>query len=154
MDFSDDEIEEIYYAGLIHDVGKLGIDNKIINKSGKLTDEEYAEIKRHPDFGYEILKGISVKGKFADGAMCHHERIDGKGYPEGLTGDKIPLLAKIIAVADAYDAMTSKRSYRDVLPQAAVREQIEKGSGTQFDARVAHIMLDMIDADTEYKLRQ
>lgn len=154
MDFSADEIEEIYYAGLIHDVGKLGIDNKIINKPGRLVDEEFAEIKRHPDFGYEILKGISVKGKFADGAKCHHERIDGKGYPEGLSGDKISQLAKIIAVADAYDAMTSKRSYRDVLPQTAVREQIEKGSGTQFDADVAHIMLDIIDADTEYKLRQ
>lgn len=126
MDFSADEIEEIYYAGLIHDVGKLGIDNKIINKNDKLTDAEYAEIKRHPNFGYEILKEISIKGKFADGAKCHHERIDGKGYPEGLTGDKISQLAKIIAVADAYDAMTSKRSYRDVLPQAAVREQIEK----------------------------
>ena len=154
MDFSADEIEEIYYAGLIHDVGKLGIDNKIINKNDKLTDEEYAEIKRHPNFGYEILKEISIKGKFADGAKCHHERIDGKGYPEGLTGDKISQLAKIIAVADAYDAMTSKRSYRDVLPQSVVREQIEKGSGTQFDTRAAQIMLDMIDADTEYRLRQ
>lgn len=154
MDFSPDEIEEIYYAGLIHDVRKLGIDNKIINKNGRLTDEEFAEIKRHPTLGYEILKDISVKGKFADGAKCHHERIDGRGYPEGLDGKEISPLARIIAVADAYDAMTSKRSYRDVLPQAAVREQIEKGVGTQFDPKVARIMLDMIDADTEYRMRQ
>ncbi len=154
MDFSPDEIEEVYYAGLIHDVGKLGIDNKIINKNGRLTDEEFAEIKRHPSLGYEILKDISVKGKFADGAKCHHERIDGSGYPEGLNGKEISRLARIIAVADAYDAMTSKRSYRDVLPQAKVREQIVEGIGTQFDPVVAHIMLDMIDRDTEYRMRQ
>lgn len=154
MDFLPDELDEIYYAGLIHDVGKLGIDNKIINKNGKLTDEEYAEIKRHPLQGYEILKSISVKGKFADGAKCHHERVDGKGYPDGLKGDEISLLAKIIAVADAYDAMTSKRSYRDVLPQAVVREQIERGMGTQFDPEIAQIMLDMIDCDTEYRMHQ
>lgn len=154
MDFLPDEIDEIYYAGLIHDVGKLGIDNKIINKNGKLTDDEFNEIKRHPMFGYEILKGISIKGKFADGAKCHHERIDGKGYPEGLKGDEISVLAKIIAVADAYDAMTSKRSYRDILPQAVVREQIERGMGTQFDPEIAQIMLDMIDCDTEYRMHQ
>ncbi len=154
MDFSPDEVEEIYYAGLIHDVGKLGIDNKIINKNGKLTDDEFAEIKRHPLLGYEILKGISIKGKFADGAKCHHERIDGRGYPNGLNGKDISPLARIIAVADAYDAMTSKRSYRDVLPQAAVREQIEKGIGTQFDPTVARIMLDMIDADKDYNMKQ
>lgn len=154
LDFTAEEIDEIYYAGLIHDVGKLGIDNTIINKNGKLSDEEFAEIKRHPALGYEILKGISVHGKFADGAKCHHERVDGKGYPDGLDGSEISMLSRIIAVADAYDAMTSKRSYRDVLPQSAVREQIEKGSGTQFDPQIAKIMLEMIDADTEYKLRQ
>ena len=154
MDFLPDEIDEIYYAGLIHDVGKLGIDNKIINKNGKLTDDEFNEIKRHPMFGYEILKSISIKGKFADGARCHHERIDGKGYPDGLKGDEISVLAKIIAVADAYDAMTSKRSYRDILPQAVVREQIEQGMGTQFDPEIAQIMLDMIDCDTEYRMHQ
>ncbi len=154
MDFSPDEIEEIYYAGLIHDVGKLGLDNRIINKNGRLTDEEFTEIKRHPALGYEILKDISVKGKFADGAKCHHERIDGKGYPDGLSGEAISQLAKIISVADAYDAMTSNRPYRDVLPQKVVREQIEKGIGTQFDPAVARIMLDMIDKDTEYLMKQ
>lgn len=154
MDLSPDEIEEVYYAGLIHDVGKLGIDNKIINKNGKLTDAEFAEIKRHPALGYEILKDISVKGHFADGAKCHHERIDGSRYPDGLSGKEISQLAKIISVADAYDAMTSKRSYRDILPQAIVREQIEKGIGTQFDPVIARIMLDMIDEDLEYHMKQ
>ena len=154
LGLSPEETEEVYYAGLIHDVGKLGIDNSIINKPGKLTDEEYSEIKRHPSVGYEILKGISIKGNFADGAKCHHERLDGKGYPGGLTGDSIPFMAKIIAVADAYDAMTSKRSYRDILPQDVVRDQIEKGMGTQFESRIASVMLEMIDEDKEYSLKQ
>ncbi len=154
MELSPDEIEEVYYAGLIHDVGKLGLDNTIINKKGRLTDEEYAEIKRHPSLGYEILKDISVKGQFADGAKCHHERLDGMGYPDGLNGEEISCLARIISVADAYDAMTSKRPYRDVLPQKVVREQIEKGIGTQFDPAIARIMLDMIDHDPEYRMRQ
>ncbi len=154
MGFQPEEIDEIYYAGLIHDVGKLGIDNRIINKQGKLTDEEYSEIKRHPDLGYEILKGISVQGKFADGAKRHHERIDGRGYPDGLKGEEISTIAKIIAVADAYDAMTSKRSYRDILPQPVVREQIKQGMGTQFDPDIAKIMLDMIDCDTAYNMHQ
>lgn len=139
---------------MIHDVGKLGIDNGIINKNGKLTDEEYAEIKRHPSVGYEILKGISIKGKFAQGAKCHHERIDGKGYPNHLNDSEIPYLAKIIAVADAYDAMTSKRPYRDVLPQEVVREQIESEKGTQFDSEIAEIMLVMIDEDVDYQMKQ
>lgn len=154
LGFSTQEVDEIYYAGLIHDVGKLGIDNSIINKKGRLTDEEYAEIKRHPNVGYEILKEISIKGKFAEGAKFHHERIDGKGYPDGWKGDQIPLLARIIAVADAYDAMTSKRSYRDILPQDVVREQIEQGIGTQFDPEIAKIMLGLIDGDVSYKLKQ
>ncbi len=154
MEFTPDEIDEIYYAGLIHDVGKLGLDNRIINKNGRLTDEEFAEIKRHPSLGYEILKDISVKGQFADGAKCHHERLDGSGYPDGLNGEEISWLARIISVADAYDAMTSKRSYRDVLPQEVVREQIENGIGTQFDPVPARIMLDMIDGDPEYLMRQ
>lgn len=154
LGFSPEEVDEVYYAGLIHDVGKLGIDNSIINKPGRLTDAEYNEIKRHPSVGYEILKHISIKGNFADGAKCHHERIDGKGYPNGLKGDNIPFLAKIIAVADAYDAMTSKRSYRDVMPQNIVREQIVNGMGTQFEPEVAEIMIGMIDEDVNYTMKQ
>jgi HD-GYP domain-containing protein (c-di-GMP phosphodiesterase class II) len=154
MGYSDKELEEIYCAGLIHDVGKLGVDNSIINKQGKLSQEEYEEIKKHPIMGYEILNKISVQGNFAYGAKWHHERVDGKGYPDGLKGDEIPEIARIIAVADSYDAMTSKRSYRDVMPQAKVREQIENGMGTQFDEKIASIMLLLIDSDTEYKMRQ
>lgn len=152
--YSAEELEEIYCAGLIHDVGKLGIDNRIINKPGKLSEEEYNEIKKHPLMGYEILKKISIRGKFAYGAKWHHERMDGKGYPDGLCGDKIPEIAKIIAVADAYDAMTSRRAYRDIMPQEKVREQIAQGLGSQFDAKIAAIMLDLIDNDTEYTMKQ
>ncbi len=154
LGYSDKELEEIYCAGLIHDVGKLGIDNGIINKKGKLSSEEFEEIRKHPLMGYEILKNISIRGNFAYGAKWHHERVDGKGYPDGLAGDKIPEIAKIIAVADAYDAMTSKRSYRDIMPQDKVREQIEEGRGTQFDYEVATIMLSLMDKDREYKMKQ
>lgn len=154
MGYSDKKLEEVYCAGLIHDVGKLGIDNHIINKPGGLSDEESAEIKRHPVMGYEILKKISICGDFAYGAKWHHERIDGKGYPDGLSGEEIPMIARIIAVADAYDAMTSKRSYRDIMSQADVREEVEKGAGTQFDVKIAEIMLSLIDNDPEYHMKQ
>ncbi|MGN0497019.1 MAG: HD-GYP domain-containing protein [Lachnospiraceae bacterium] len=154
MGYSDDELEEIYCAGLIHDVGKLGIDNQIINKQGKLSQEEYEEIKKHPLMGYEILKKISIRGHFAYGAKWHHERIDGKGYPDGLQGEEIPEIARIIAVADAYDAMTSKRAYRGIMSQDKVREQIVMGKGSQFDEKIATIMLSLIDKDTDFKMQQ
>lgn len=154
LGYSDTELEEIYCAGLIHDVGKLGIDNQIINKPGKLLEEEFEEIKKHPLMGYEILKRISIRGNFAYGAKWHHERVDGKGYPDGLSGEDIPEIARIIAVADAYDAMTSKRAYRDIMSQEKVREQIVRGRGSQFDDKIAGIMLSLIDEDTEYNLKQ
>ena len=152
LGLSEEESLEVFYAGLLHDVGKLGIDNKIINKNGKLSSKEYSEVKRHPVMGAFILEGISIEGAFADGAKYHHERVDGKGYPTG-TKD-IPLIGRIIAVADAYDAMTSRRSYRDVLPQEKVKEEIKNGRGTQFDSKIADIMLEMIASDTRYLMRQ
>lgn len=154
LDYSDNDLEEVYCAGLIHDVGKLGIDNRIINKPGKLSEEEYNEIKKHPVMGYEILKKISIRGNFAYGAKWHHERMDGKGYPDGLSGEDIPEIARIIAVADSYDAMTSKRAYRAVMPQEKVREQIVQGRGSQFDAEIADIMLELIDEDLDYTMKQ
>ena len=138
----------------MHDVGKIGIDNDIINKPDKLTKEEFDEIKRHPSIGYNILYGISIMGDFALGAKTHHERIDGRGYPEGLSGDDIPLIGRIIAVADAYDAMTSSRSYRPLMPQSLVRQELVNGKGSQFDSKIADIMISIIDADVEYKLHQ
>ena len=151
---SKEECQEINLIALLHDVGKIGIPNAIINKSGKLTDEEYETIKTHPVIGDSILSKISASPNLAIGAHYHHERYDGKGYPEGLKGEEIPEIARIIAVADSYDAMTSKRSYRDSMPQHIVRQEIEKGIGTQFDPKYAKIMLKLIDADKAYKLRQ
>lgn len=146
--------EEVYYAGLLHDVGKIGIPDSIINKEGKLTDEEFAVIKTHPAQGDRILEGITQSPYLHIGARHHHERYDGHGYPDGLADENIPEIARIIAVADAYDAMTSKRSYRATMAQGAVREQVERGLGTQFDPTYGSIMLQMIDDDPEYLLRE
>ena len=148
------ELEDIYMMGLLHDVGKIGIPDAVINKPAKLTDEEYDIIKNHPVLGARILGNIKEMPKLANGARWHHERYDGKGYPDGLSGEDIPEEARIIAVADSYDAMTSHRSYRKSLPQEVVREEIEKGKGTQFDPRFASIMLEMMDEDVDYEMRE
>ncbi|MBQ9604722.1 MAG: HD-GYP domain-containing protein [Firmicutes bacterium] len=151
---SDSECWDIYLAGLLHDVGKIGVPDEIINKTSRLSDEEFAKIKEHPTIGRKILKKINMTPFLSIGADYHHERYDGKGYPNGAKGEEIPEIARIIAVADAYDAMTSKRSYREPLPQAVVREEIVKGSGTQFDPRFAEIMLKLIDDDKDYNLKE
>lgn len=145
--------EAIYMMGLLHDVGKIGIPEGVINKAGKLTREEYETIKTHSRVGARILRKIEEMPKLVEGARWHHERYDGTGYPDGLTGESIPEEARIIAVADAYDAMSSRRSYRDILPQEKVRSEIENGKGKQFDPVFADIMLSMIDEDPEYKNR-
>ncbi len=140
--------------GLLHDVGKIGVPDAVINKPGRLTDEEFAQIKAHPAIGDRILKSVEEMPKLSIGARWHHERYDGKGYPDGLKGDEILEEARIIAVADAYDAMTSHRSYRDILPQEIVRGELVKGKGTQFDPTFADIMIQMIDEDKEYLMHE
>ena len=151
---SQEECDEIYQIALLHDVGKIGIAESIINKAGKLTDEEFAAIKQHPVLGAQILKSINEYPDLIIGARYHHERYDGRGYPDKLKGEDIPEIARIISVADAYDAMTSKRSYRDPIPQQSVREEIVKGAGTQFDPKFAKIMQHLIDLDTEYEMKE
>lgn len=146
--------QEIFYAGLLHDVGKIGIPDGIINKDTNLSDSEYAEIKKHPEKGNEILKRINKLPYLSVGARHHHERYDGNGYPDRLKATDIPESARIIAIADAYDAMTSKRSYRDPIPQQKVREEVVKGIGTQFDPEYARLMLHLIDLDTEYSMKE
>ena len=152
--YSEKEQNDLYMIGLLHDVGKIGIPDAIINKNGKLTDDEYNIIKKHPVIGTQILETIKEMPNLSNGARWHHERWDGKGYPDGLSGEDIPEVARIIAVADAYDAMSSHRSYRDTLPQNVVREEIAKCSGTQFDPKFADIMISIIDEDTEYQFRE
>ena len=146
--------EEIYMMGLLHDVGKIGVPDGVINKPGALTDEEFEKIKNHPVMGARILKNITEMPKLVTGARWHHERYNGKGYPDGLAGEDIPEEARIIAVADAYDAMTSNRSYRGLIPQDRVRSEIEKGSGSQFDPQFAAIMLAMIEEDKDYEMHE
>lgn len=148
------ELEELYTIALLHDIGKIGIPIAIINKPARLTDEEYRIMKTHTTQGYNILHIIEEMPKLADGARSHHERYDGKGYPDHVAGEKIPQYARIISVADAYDAMTSRRSYRAAMPQARVRSEIEKGMGTQFDPVYAKIMLQLIDEDKDYTMRE
>ncbi len=152
--YDDRRQDEIYMMGLLHDVGKIGIPDEIINKTSRLTDEEFAEIKKHPVVGNKILKNIKEMPQLAFGARWHHERFDGRGYPDGLKGNEIPEEARMIAVADAYDAMTSNRSYRALMPQEKVRGEIEKGKGAQFDPVFADIMLEMIDEDTDYTMHE
>ena len=152
--YSQKRQDEIYMMGLLHDVGKIGVPDAVINKPAKLTEEEYAQIKTHPVMGDRILKNIRERPKLAVGARWHHERYDGTGYPDGLSGDIIPEEARIIAVADAYDAMTSRRSYRGILSQDIVRNEIKTGKGKQFDPAFADIMLEMIEEDKEYILRE
>ena len=154
LDKDAEDCERIYYAALLHDVGKIGISDAIINKSGRLTPEEYGVIKQHPVMGNQILSSIRDYPYISIGAHYHHERYDGKGYPDGLKGEEIPEIARIISVADAYDAMTSDRSYRTALPQAFVREEFVKGSGTQFDPNFAQVMIKLIDNDKDYLLRE
>ncbi len=154
MGKSKKEIDNIFCAALLHDVGKIGVPDEIINKPSKLTDEEYEIMKSHPVIGANILRRISELPELSVGARWHHERYDGKGYPDGLKGEEIKEIARIIGVADAYDAMSSNRSYRDALPQDYIRREIEKGKGTQFDPEIADIMLQLIDEDTDYHMRE
>jgi HD-GYP domain-containing protein (c-di-GMP phosphodiesterase class II) len=147
---SEEDREKVYFSALLHDVGKIGVNDAIINKDGRLTDEEFAQIKLHPVYGNQILSAILESPYLSVGAHYHHERYDGKGYPEGLKGEGIPDAARIIAVADAYDAMTSRRSYRDIMSRDEVRREFVEGRGTQFDPRFADVIIAMIDEDKTF----
>ena len=151
--FSDARQDEIYMLGLLHDVGKIGIPNGLLNKPGTLTDDEFAQIRKHSAMGASILKNIENDPKFEQCAMYHHERYDGTGYPTGIKGTEIPEEARIIAVADAYDAMSSDRSYRSHLTQDEIKNELELGMGTQFDPKFAGIMLAIVEEDKEYRYR-
>ena len=145
---------KIYQMALLHDIGKIGIDDAILRKPSRLTDEEFEAIKKHTLKGSEILGEITEMPELATGARWHHERYDGKGYPDGLKGDEIPIEARIICVADSYDAMTSDRSYRKNLSQEKVRSEIAANIGIQFDPLAAKCMLDIIDDDKDFSLQE
>ncbi len=154
LGYDADQADAIYYTALLHDVGKIGVDDAILRKPGRLTDEEFAAIKAHTVIGAQILSRITSMPDLQYGALYHHERWDGKGYPKGLQGEEIPEPARIIAVADAYDAMTSNRSYRNALSQSRVHDEIANGIGKQFWPPAARAMLKMINRDINYDMRQ
>ena len=166
LGWSEEEARNIYHIGLLHDIGKIGVPDSILNKPSRLNEEEFALIKKHPVIGGEILKNVRAIKGVADGALYHHERYDGKGYPLGLSGEDIPLCARIIAIADTYDAMTSNRIYRAKLPDPRVVAEFERCSGTQFDPKLAALFVEMLkegfhiprekrrEEDAEYAKRQ
>jgi putative nucleotidyltransferase with HDIG domain len=137
MGFSKTLLQKLQLAGLLHDIGKIGTPEHILNKPGKLTDEEFEVIKKHPDRGANIIKELKQLGDVIEWVRCHHERYDGRGYPSKLAGEEIPLGAAILAVADTYDAMTSDRSYRKGLPHQVALNEINKCAGSQFNPNVA-----------------
>lgn len=145
LDLPDSLMEEIETAGLLHDIGKIAIPEKILQKPGKLTDEEFEIIKKHPELGEHLINGIEKLKLISNWLKYHHERYDGKGYPEGLVGETIPISSRIIAVADTYDAMTSTRSYRPALSHEEAISEIERCGGTQFDPKLAEIFVSIRD---------
>ena len=149
LGLSNKDLETLKIGGLFHDIGKIGISDSILLKNGKLTDKEYDEIKSHPIIGKNILSNAAIFQDIIPIVLYHHERYDGKGYPYGLADKDIPLLARIVAVADAFDAMTSRRTYRNELDIEFVKEELKSKMGTQFDPVVATTFLDVLN--NEYR---
>lgn len=144
LGWSERECQNIYSVALLHDIGKIAVPDSILNKPGKLEEKEFEEIKKHPSAGYEILRDITVLPNLREGALLHHERWEGGGYPTGIAGENIPMYARIIAVADAYDAMNSDRIYRKHLSREKIISEFTRGKGTQFDPEIADIFIFML----------
>ncbi len=145
----EERVRRVRIAGMLHDVGKVGVPDSILRKPGPLTDEELATVRRHPELGAQILEHPSLTD-IREWVAAHHERPDGRGYPLGLSGDRLPLEARILAVADAYEAMTSDRSYRDSIGYARAREELRRCAGTQFDPRVVEALLSALPRANEH----
>ncbi len=147
MNLDSDTIHDLKIGGLFHDIGKIGIPDSILLKESKLNDNEYSQIKNHPTIGAHILGDAKVFENIIPIVKHHHEKFDGTGYPSGLKGTEIPLIARIASVADTFDAMTSKRTYRDSLPISVVKEELKRCSGSQFDPEIASVFLDILEND-------
>lgn len=145
LGWSENEVENLRNAAYLHDIGKIGVPDTILNKPTRLTDEEFAAIKSHTVMGADILKDITLLDHLVDIARNHHERYDGKGYPDGLVGEEIPLSARIVCVADSYDAMRSRRIYRNALPDEEIRRELLDNCSTQFDPQISRMFVDMLD---------
>ncbi|TDD92185.1 HD-GYP domain-containing protein [Actinomadura darangshiensis] len=142
-----DRVEAIRYAGMLHDVGKLGVPTKVLQKSGSLTEEEFAAIQLHPMRGLEIVREIGFLDEALAGIMHHHEKMNGRGYPMGLAGDEIPEFARVISVADAFDSMTSNRSYRAARTKEEAIEELRRGMGDHFDPAMVEAFLQALERD-------
>jgi HD-GYP domain-containing protein (c-di-GMP phosphodiesterase class II) len=145
MGYEPQAAEKLYLSGLLHDVGKIGVSDAVLRKPDKLTPEEFEEIKRHPDEGWAILKDLDQLRYILPGVLHHHEQVNGTGYPDGLKGERIPLDARIMAVADAYDAMTSDRAYRKGMPHEKAAEILRAGAGSQWDQQVVDAFFSIIE---------
>ena len=154
MGYSEEKVDQVYKTGLLHDVGKIGIPDLILKKEGKLTREEYGEIKEHTSIGGHILAAIETMDYLAEGAKYHHERYDGTGYPQGLKGEQIPEIGRIIAVADVFDALVSKRHYKEAMDVATARAEILKGAGTQFDPKIVAVFIKLLENGTIERIRR
>lgn len=143
LGWPDEEIQNIYYVAMLHDVGKIGVPDAVLNKPGRLTDEEFGQIKAHTLVGAEILNDFKMFPNVGVGAKYHHERFDGKGYPEGLRGEEIPLVARVIGLVDSFDAMTSNRVYRRRLNNDTVMRELEKGKGSQWDPELVDVFVEL-----------
>ena len=144
--FTEEDLMRIHYIGIMHDIGKIGVADTVLNKTGRLTECEYGLMKKHVEIGSEMMAGMgeSIEG-LVDGIRYHHERYDGLGYPEGLAGEEIPLIARILCLADSYDAMTSNRVYRNRLTDEEVRPEFVKSAGKQFDPALTKVFVNLID---------
>lgn len=148
LGYDDEACEQLRRTAILHDIGKIGIPDRVLNKPGKLTDEEYVIMKSHVERGAEILKNFTLIDHVEEGVLYHHERYDGRGYTHGLKGEEIPINARIIGIADAFDAMTANRVYRKKLDFSHVLSEMEKGKGTQFDPKLVDILLGLIEDGT------
>ncbi|WP_243140910.1 HD domain-containing phosphohydrolase [Candidatus Galacturonibacter soehngenii] len=144
LDLQEDEIKELRTVGMLHDIGKVAIEEGILNKNDKLNENEWEEIKRHPEIGYRILSTVNELSEMAEYVLAHHERWDGRGYPKGLKGEEIPIQSRIIAIADAYDAMISERSYRKALSKKYAINELKQGAGSQFCPYCVNVMIENV----------
>jgi putative nucleotidyltransferase with HDIG domain len=144
LDFDSNMVSQLRLAGLMHDIGKIGIEEVILNNPIKLKKYEWSEIKRHPEIGYRILSCVNEFSEIADYVLQHHERWDGEGYPQGLKGKQISLQARIITLADSYDAITSDRTYRKALSQKDAVDEVRRCAGTQFDPKIAKVFVEKV----------